>query len=389
MKNLCDKYARKLVAQGLSAPGDPIVGGLDAELVWNREDPRTTELAKVFDGLSINSLVFSRTTEPYRTIIDFLATRHDDFIQPEDTETRTFMHDIPICRDFSAEGIIENLKKRKAVLIPGQGIISYGTVSPEQGFVFYSSAAFACFVRFFSEYMEAAKRGDIDPEYQAAFDKAVSHLPSPLTDMPKLDIGPHNDEDSILTAMAQAGRGVVEYSLVDSFFGNISYRLNDTIYISQTASSLDELEGCIDPCAMDGSLTTGLTASSELTAHEDVFRQTDADCILHGHPRFSVIMSMDCDKIDCENRGQCHIKCSEHRSVAGVPIVPGEIGTGPTGLCNTLPPAIASSGAALVHGHGLFTSGKKDFNEPFRRLLETENRCRALYFDRIDALTKD
>lgn len=386
MKPLCEKYERKLVAQGLAEPGAPIIGGLDAELVWNRHDPRTAELAKVFDGLSINSLVFSKPAEPFATIVDFLATRHPDVIRPEDTETRTFLHDIPVCREFSASAIIENLKKRKAVIIPGEGLVSYGTVTPEQGFVFYSSTIFACFVLFFSEYLEAAKRGDIDDEYRAAFDSVVANLPAPRTELPVLAPGPHTDEDTMLAAMAEAGRAVVSYGLVDSFFGNISYRQGDIVHISQTGSSLDELEGCIDPCPMDGSMTTGLTASSELTAHEDVYRRTDVDCILHGHPKFSVIMSMDCDKSDCPNRGQCHVKCTTPRTVAGVPIVPGEVGTGPTGLCNTLPPAMAEANAAIVHGHGLFTCAQTDFNQAFKKLLETENRCRELYFEKLASL---
>jgi ribulose-5-phosphate 4-epimerase/fuculose-1-phosphate aldolase len=387
MKNLCEKYADKLIGQGLCAEGEPLIAGLDAELIWNREDDRSAELAKVFDGLSINSLVCARPAEPYATIIDFLAKRYGDVIRPEDTETRTFLHDIRITHEFSANAIINALSKRKAVIIPGQGIISYGTVSPEQGFVFYSSTIFACFVLFFSDYMTAARRGELDDHYRETFKTVVEQLAEPKTTLPDLIHGSLDSEERILAAMAVAGRAVVEYGLVDSFFGNISYRLNDTVYISQTGSSLDELEGCIDPCRMDGSTTHGLTASSELSAHEDVYRRTDALCILHGHPKFSVIMSMDCPKVNCENRGQCHIKCTECRTVEGIPIVPGEVGTGPTGLCNTLPPAVASSGVAIVHGHGLFASGKVDFNEAFKRLLETENMCRKLYFERLAKLT--
>lgn len=383
MKALCDKYARKLAEQGLTAPGTPLIGGLDAELVWNRDDERCDELAKVFDGLSINSLVFAKPAEPYATIIDFLATRYPDVIRPEDTETRTFLHDIPVSHEFSAKAIIGTLKKRKSVIIPGEGIVSYGTVTPEQGFVFFSSTVFSCFVLFFSEYMAAARRGDIDDEYRATFATVVDQLAAPKTELPILANTPLEDEESILAAMAEAGRAVVSYGLVDSFFGNISYRLDRTVYISQTGSSLDELEGCIDPCPLDGGSTHGITASSELSAHEDVYRRVDARCILHGHPKFSVIMSMDCDKPDCENRGQCHIKCTECRTVEGIPIVPGEVGTGPTGLCNTLPPAVAASGAAIVHGHGLFTSGQTDFNDAFKKLLEIENRCRELYFERL------
>jgi len=387
MKNLCEKYAGKLIRQGLCAEGEPLIAGLDAELIWNREDDRNAELAKVFDGLSINSLVCARPAEPYATIIDFLAERYGDVIRPEDTETRTFLHDIRITHEFSANAIINALSKRKAVIIPGQGIVSYGTVSPEQGFVFYSSTIFACFVLFFSDYMTAARRGELDDHYRETFKTVVGQLAEPKTTLPDLIHGPLDNEDEVLAAMAVAGRAVVEYGLVDSFFGNISYRLNDTVYISQTGSSLDELEGCIDPCRMDGSTTHGLTASSELSAHEDVYRRTDDLCILHGHPKFSVIMSMDCPKKNCENRGQCHIKCTECRTVEGIPIVPGEVGTGPTGLCNTLPPAVATSGVAIVHGHGLFTSGKVDFNGAFKRLLETENMCRKLYFERLAELT--
>ena len=38
MKELVDKYAGKLVAAGLAEPDAPLIGGLDADLVWNRHD---------------------------------------------------------------------------------------------------------------------------------------------------------------------------------------------------------------------------------------------------------------------------------------------------------------------------------------------------------------
>ncbi|WP_419784953.1 class II aldolase/adducin family protein [Pseudodesulfovibrio sp.] len=388
MRGLCTKYARKLVAQGVCAKGEPLVGGLDDELVWNRDDPRTKELARLFDLLSLNSLVFARPAEPYASIIDFLAARYPEFIQPEDTETRTFLHDIPVCREFSAEALAEHLARRKSAIVPGHGVIAPGTVSPEQGFVFFSSTLFSCFVLFFSEYLAAARRGEPDPEFRAVFERAAGQLPSLRTDSPDLATGPFTDDDSVIAAMAEAGRAVVHYGLVDSFFGNVSCRLSDVVHISQTGSSLDELEGCIDPCPLDGSTTHGLTASSELSAHEGVYRSADALCILHGHPKFSVILSMDCERAECPNRGHCHVACTECRTVEGVPVVPGEVGTGPTGLCNTLPPALAASGVAVVHGHGVFATGGKDFNEPFGRLLDFENRCRALYFERVATLSR-
>ncbi len=170
---------------------------------------------------------------------------------------------------------------------------------------------------------------------------------------------------------------------MDSYFGNISYRLGDTIYISQTGSSLDELAGCIDPCPMDGSSSAGITASSELTAHSEIYRRTDNRAVLHGHPKFSVILSMDCDEQACPDRGRCHIKCAKKRYINDIPVVPGEVGTGPTGLCHTLPPAIRGRRGAIVWGHGLFTVGRNDFNEAFQHLLAIENMCREEYFRRV------
>lgn len=383
MKKLTEKYADKLVRHGLAAPGAPLVGGLDDELVWNREDERTAVLAQVFDALSINSLVFSRPAEPYFSIIEQLCRVHSECIEPRDCETRTFLHDLPICREFTAEAIIAGLKKRKAVIVPGEGIISWGTVSPEQGFVFFSSVCFACFVLYFSDHLEKARRCLLSQTARKEFDQIVAMIPPPPAVAPSLRRGPFTTADDCLSAMDEAGKAVVNYGLVDSFFGNISCLHENVVHISQTGSSLDELAGCIDPCPLDGSSCAGLTASSEFTAHADVYRRTDARVILHGHPRFSVIMSMVCDTEGCPNEGQCHIKCSQERSVADALIVPGEVGTGPTGLCNTLPPALVGHDAAIVYGHGVFTTDTCDFNAAFARLLDVEKRARNAYFRRL------
>ena len=186
-----------------------------------------------------------------------------------------------------------------------------------------------------------------------------------------------------------AGLKTFEYRLVDSFFGNVSYCWKDTLYISQTASSLDELSGCIDPVPLDNSTSAGLTASSELTAHLKTIEITGRKAILHGHPKFSVILSMDCDpdeKAACNFKELCHIKCPKKRFIGHIPIVPGEVGTGPTGLCNTLPAALSGSDSAIVYGHGLFATGKNDFSDAFKTMLDIESRCKKIYFEQVKSL---
>ncbi|MCG8617994.1 MAG: class II aldolase/adducin family protein [Desulfobacterales bacterium] len=413
MDALIRKYEEKLIQAGLAdakGPGRPIVGGLDYALSWNRTGPETKKLEPVFTAMAINSLVFFRPAAPYDKIIGFLAKQAlaaNRPIQPEDCETRTFLHDLPVVSGFSTPDIITALKHRKCVIISdtgadagkrlpnipeGPAIIAHGTVSPEQGFVVGSSVVFACFVKFFTDYLSHLRCGTASNEMHRIYDALHPWLTNSPLPAPDLMKGPFQTEESVYMAMIQAGAKTVEYGLVDSYFGNISFCRNQILYISQTGSSLNELAGCIDPVPLDGSSSAGLTASSELSAHLETISRTGADAILHGHPKFSVILSMDCDpkeKQACQFSTRCHIHCPKERHVQGIPIVPGEVGTGATGLCNTLPPAFErNEDAAIVYGHGLFTLGRNDFTQAFGTLLSVENRCRTHYMDCVNKLRR-
>jgi ribulose-5-phosphate 4-epimerase/fuculose-1-phosphate aldolase len=381
VKALLEKYAAKIERAGLSEPGAALLGGLDDSLVWNRPDPATSLLLPVFSGMNINSLLFAEPAEPHRSIISLLASEAGDAIGPADCETRTFLHDIPVVRDFDADGILTALRRRKSAVVRDRGVVAWGTVSPEQAFISYSSVCFSSYVKFFSDYLDRARRGTLTDRWREVFAIAsgmLDHLPGKP---PDLQEGPLVSEAGIRSAMEEAGSMTVELRLVDSFFGNLSYRMGGTLFISQTTSSLDELRGAVDACPLDGSACTGITASSEYSAHVGILRMTGADGVLHGHPRFSVIMSMVCDEAGCPARGSCHVRCPVERRAAGVPVVPGEVGTGPTGLCNTLPPAMVGRRGAIVYGHGLFTLARGDFNGALADMLGIERDCRREYFE--------
>jgi ribulose-5-phosphate 4-epimerase/fuculose-1-phosphate aldolase len=387
MIELVAKYSRKLIEAGLA--DDPLVCGLDDEIFWNRSDDNTPVLEQVLEGMNINSLVCAEPAEPYRSILACLVRRYPETITPGDCETRTFLHDLPVTKHFSPENILACLKRRKSVIVNEDNqirIITFGTVTPEQAFVTYSSVCFSSFVLFFSGFLADLRHNRVQPGYRETFDRILPLVDQPGRPAPDLLPGPFTSEAQVMEAMIEAGKNTVAFRLVDSYFGNISYRLHDTVYISQTGSSLDELAGCIDPCPMDGSSCACVTASSELTAHNEIFLRSDSCAILHGHPKFSVILSMDCDVEDCPQQDSCHIKCSRERFIRDIPIVPGEVGTGPTGLCNTLPPAVRDKRGAIVWGHGLFTLGRTDFNEAFQSLLDIENMCREEYLRRIDMI---
>ncbi|WP_020678285.1 class II aldolase/adducin family protein [Geopsychrobacter electrodiphilus] len=387
MLKLLNKYAQKMVTHGLCSAGSPLIGGVNDAVVWNRADPLTPELENVIAGLNINSLIFARPAEPFFSILNYHCRHSASEFIPEDTETRTFLHAIPVARSLTAAEIVPLLQKRKGCVVEGQGIISFGTVSPEQAFVVFSSIIFSAFVKFFVDYAYALNKGTPDeetakmlPVVLAAYERFLPEVPTA-----ELEAGDFSTEDEIVRAMIQAGHATVNARMVDSFFGNISYFANDSIYISQTGSSLDELEGCIDACPLDDSACTGITASSELLAHRDIYLGGDNRAILHGHPKFSVIMSMLCFEPDCQNRGKCHIRCDKPRFIGDIPVIPGEVGTGPRGLSNTLPPAVRGRRGAIVYGHGVFTLGNQDFRDAFAHLAAIETLSRNAYLKLISA----
>lgn len=404
MQRLIEKYLNKLQSQGLANKDDAVFLALDAELYSNKpiNDDNVLKLSKVFDLMNINTILFSEPAEPYKSIINELVSsiypwklRTVNKIIPMDCETRTFFHDIPVIDDFSPEAIAKALSHRKSAIVKGRGIVTYGIVTSEQAFVSFSSTCFSTFVKYFFDslmYLEKCHMEMTVPDeaYMSGFNKIVQLLNGARVKYrgSSLMAGPPQNEDDVIKMLSEAGRAVVECRLVDSYFGNISYAYNNKIYISQTGSSMDELESCIDAVPLNGSSSVGITASSELSAHKNIYYETGDNAILHGHPKFSVIMSMRCEEKDCKHylsRDLCHKGCKEKRYVAGVPVVSGEIGTGPTGLMHTVPPAMKEGKGVIVYGHGVFTTGRDSFQRPFEMLMDIENRCREEYFRLISS----
>ncbi|MCL1833710.1 MAG: hypothetical protein FWG49_04330, partial [Leptospirales bacterium] len=104
MDKLVSKYSDKLTAMGVCSKGEPLFGVIDDEIIWDSIRPESAPLDTVIRTLNINSILFSQIAEPYKSIIDYLAKgalHADGYIKPDDTETRTFLHDIPVVSDFS------------------------------------------------------------------------------------------------------------------------------------------------------------------------------------------------------------------------------------------------------------------------------------------------
>ncbi|GFE58999.1 class II aldolase/adducin family protein [Geobacter sp. AOG1] len=377
------KYTNKLIADRSAVHGWVAFAAQDDRLLTSGE-PQLARLAgDVLGRLDALGLVAARPSLPFADFIVQRTSADESFIIPRDTETRTFLHDIPFIRsdEFATDGpklLARLLGNRKGVIVEGVGIVAVGAVTVEQAYINYSSVFHATFVKYLQDLLTGGFLLDGERE---AFDGFRNDWLRPLgAEGLRFRSGPLTEPAVILSEVATVGRYTVECGLVDSFFGNISCRSDDMIYISQTAASLDELDGCIDPVPFAATSTTGITASSELAAHRRIYETTDARVILHGHPKFSVVMSMQCEREDCEIT-DCWRDCPHVRVLGETPVVAGEIGAG--GLAKRVPPVIGESGRALVYGHGVFTTGRQDFAEAFQSMVEVENWCRHEYFRRL------
>lgn len=379
-----EKYARKLVADRSVMPGRVALAVKDDELVSYGDTELAGVAREVLGRLNALSLVAAPASLPFADLLIQRAASGCRCIEPQDTETRTYLHDIPFIRRCElsanpAEQIAPLLANRKGVIVEGLGIIASGGVTVEQAYINYSSVFHSTFVKYLQDLLSS---GFIFLEEQAGIDRFFSEWLQPLTDEGlRFNNGALESAEDILQEIAAVGRYTVERGLVDSFFGNISCRTDRLIYISQTAASLDALAGCIDPVPFDNSSTVGITASSELAAHRRIFETSDAKVILHGHPKFSVIMSMLCEQKGCSIT-DCWRDCPHVRFLGGTPVVAGEIGAG--GLARRVPPVIATTGRAIVYGHGVFTTGRNGFAEAYSSMVEVENWCRHEYRRLLD-----
>jgi len=380
-----EKYLQKLITDRSALPGMIAIAAQDDCMVCHGEPALAEVAAGTLAQLNCLALCIARPALPFAELLLKRASVHERTIVPRDTETRTFLHDIPLLR-HSGPGyaptnvIAELLGSRKGIVVEGIGIVACGALTVEQAYINWSSVFHSSYIKYLEDVLQD---GFLLPGEAEAFERFRTEWLQPLTsDGLCFRQGPLVDKTDILDEIKHVGSYTVQRGLVDSFFGNISYSNGDLIYISQTASSLDELAGCIDPVPFENSSTVGITASSELVAHRSIFELTGCHAILHGHPRFAVVMSMLCEaQTEC-GVTDCWKDCKRIRLLGDTPVVAGEIGAG--GIAKNVPPVIGASGCAIVYGHGVFAIGRSDFREAFQSLVDVENWCREEYFRRFD-----
>jgi len=383
MNTLLQKYLQKLIKRKLVNPSNVILIGKDDKLytAGTTSEKSLSTIIRLFDLLKVNTLLYAEPAGAWLSCIkETLKNSSSAEVLPQDCETRTFFHHFPVVDRFNPQKLAEALSETKAVIIKNPlAILSKSTVSPEQAFVAFSSACFSLFVKALYDILKKCQiEGPLKGQALQEFLKLWQQIPDiPLPELPELQ-WPHTVTEA-KELLIQIGKTMVSTSLVDSYFGNLSLLINNTILITQTAASLDELEDAIEEVPFKGGSTVALIASSEMPTHKRIYEQTDHKVILHGHPKFSVIMSMLCEQ-PCEIKGLCHIKCPRERYLCGAKVVPGEIGTGRFGIVNTVPGALTNNDAVVVISHGVFTADNKNATEALKRMVEIEQCAKVRYY---------
>ena len=385
MKDLLRKYADKLLRDRSAQGGRIGIAAQDDAVAKTGAADLSAMAAGILERLSCAAVVAAVPSLPFADMLVRRAPAGASRLLPADTETRTFLHDIPFSRRGESGGdpageAAALLGNRKGIVLEGTGIVAMGPVTPEQAYVNYSCVVprhvravpggRAAATAFF--FPGKRRRSGASGRIAAAPFGGGSRLPDRPSRRPGIDPPRDRGGGEIHGRAGTGGLLFRQYLLPGRTGRSISPR---------RPHRSTSWRGCIDPVPDDGSSTAGITASSELPAHRRIYEATGARAILHGHPKFAVAMSMICDETGCPVE-DCGRDCPRVRMLGDAPVVAGEIGAG--GLAESVARVIDASGKAVVCGHGVFTVGREGFEEAFRALAEVENRCREEYFRRLD-----
>lgn len=181
------------------------------------------------------------------------------------------------------------------------------------------------------------------------------------------------NEDTAVDQIVKTGKAICRMKMTNGVFGNISARTGDRIIITETGSSLAELEDSIVVCDLSGNPLNGKKPSCEVSSHVRIYRETESNCVIHCHPFFMIANSLLYDE----------------PAIFGFPVIKADIGDGPNGISSFILPAILEKNLAIVYGHGVFTMGNDNFNEQLKAIYDLEyTLCRDKFLSKIKKLLK-
>jgi len=183
--------------------------------------------------------------------------------------------------------------------------------------------------------------------------------------------------DQLKTDVVAIGKQMVAYNYSAPTDGNISFKVKDRIFITQSSKAKDLLteEDMIEVSAEGEVLTKGKKASTELDLHLVVYKERpDIQAVVHAHPPYATAFAVAHIPLDLNSM-------SEIVSTLGV--VPlAEYGTPSTKeLPDSLLPFIHKCNAMLLANHGAITYGES-LQQAWYGMQRLEHYAKISYFAR-------
>ena len=98
MQEQLEKYSAKLLRDRAVQPGAAALAAKDVEIITTGPADLTGLASVVLARLNCLALVAARPSLPFADLLVARMAPGENVILPRDTETRTFLHDIPVVR---------------------------------------------------------------------------------------------------------------------------------------------------------------------------------------------------------------------------------------------------------------------------------------------------
>jgi L-fuculose-phosphate aldolase len=158
--------------------------------------------------------------------------------------------------------------------------------------------------------------------------------------------------ERLAAEFARTGRALFEGGLNNSHSGNLSVRLDDRLVITRRGAMLGELaSGDLVSVSLRESDGSTEAASTEFKVHRAIYEATDAQAVVHSHPRTATALSLlgrDIVPVDLEGRFYFR----------RVPVIDSREPAGSEELGRELSLWLRDFPIIVVRGHGAFAVGR-------------------------------
>ena len=164
---------------------------------------------------------------------------------------------------------------------------------------------------------------------------------------------------------SRIGKLLATSRLIDGASGNMSFKIGETIYITKSGVSLDELteESFV---ILKGHVKN---ASVDQTIHRKIYEKTEYNAVLHCHGVYNVVLGAKLDVIEpVDLEGKLYF--------GRIEVVDGQFGS--EELAEKISETVKQKGVAIVRNHGVYAAGKS-LRDAYNKASYVEHSCEVLY----------